>query len=147
MPLNHFFGKARVVARQDIIFRNVDKLCTRISQLIGGTINLGAAVSALSQDVSCDFVLNKTYGSLDKDDFNVAVTDMLQNVGFLWRATKHFPWLGSALKSIPLDLVSKVADGNASAFFQFLQAWAPLSKFPRYYVHSSQTADTITAGN
>lgn len=57
-----------------------------ISQRLGGTIDLGAATSAMAQ-VSCEFILNKTYGSLEKDDFNVAVTDMLQNVGFLWRAT------------------------------------------------------------
>lgn len=93
-----------------------------ISRRVGSTINLGAAASAIAQDVSCEFALGRTYGSLDKDDFNIAVAQTMQNVGFLWRASKHFPWFGLALKSIPPDLVSKVADENAATFFQFLQA-------------------------
>lgn len=111
-----------MAARQDVVSRNVDKLCSMISRRIGSTINLGAAASAIAQDVSCEFALGRTYGSLDKDDFNIAVAQTMQNVGFLWRASKHFPWFGSALKSIPPDVVSKVADENAATFFQFLQA-------------------------
>lgn len=122
MPLDRFFSKARVASRQDIIVRNVDKLCTIISQHLGSTITLGAAASAISQDISSEFILNKTYGSLDKDDFNVAVTDMLQGVGFLWRASKHVPRFGAALKVIPLNLISAVADERNSAFLKFLQA-------------------------
>ncbi|KUJ06910.1 cytochrome P450 [Mollisia scopiformis] len=120
-PLNHFFSKTKVAARQDVVIRNVEKLCTALMHRAGSTINLGAAAGALVQDVQCDFILNKAYGSLEKDDFNVAVADMCQSVGFLRRFSKHFPRLGSALKAIPLNTVSKVANDDARVFFQFLQ--------------------------
>ncbi|PHH81612.1 hypothetical protein CDD82_362 [Ophiocordyceps australis] len=121
VPLNYFFSKARVAARDDVIVRNVDKLCARILERVGSTINLGAAVSALSQDVACEFVLDKTYGSLDRDDFNVAVTDMVQNTNWIWRITKHFPWFSPAMKAIPLGLISKMTNEGTLSFFQFLQ--------------------------
>ncbi|KAH7384635.1 trichodiene oxygenase [Pyrenochaeta sp. MPI-SDFR-AT-0127] len=120
-PLNHFFSKAKVAARQDIVIRNVDKLCTMLMRRVGSVVDLGAAASALIQDIQCDFILNKENGSLDKDDFNVGVAAMCQNVGFLWRVAKHFPRLALALKSIPLDMVSSVANKNTRIFFQFLQ--------------------------
>jgi hypothetical protein len=110
-----------VAARQDVVIRNVDKLCSALMQRAGSTINLGAAAGALVQDVQCDFILDKPYGSLEKEDFNVAVADMCQSVGFLWRFSKHFPRLGTALKSIPLDMVSKLANEDARVFFAFLQ--------------------------
>ena len=116
-----------MAARQEVVVRNAEKLCAQLMKRVGTMINLGAAAGALVQDVQCDFILNKAYGSLDKDDFNVAVADMCQNVGFFWRFTKHFPTLGSALKSIPLELVSKVANDNARIFFAFLQVGQFLS--------------------
>ncbi|EPE28199.1 Cytochrome P450 [Glarea lozoyensis ATCC 20868] len=120
-PLNHFFSKTKVAARQDVVIRNVEKLCSMLMRRVGSTINLGAAVGALVQDVQCDFILNKPYGSLDKDDFNVAIANMCQSVGNLWRFSKHFPRLGLALKSIPVEMVSKVANEDAKVFFKFLK--------------------------
>ncbi|KAI5920337.1 cytochrome P450 [Camillea tinctor] len=120
-PINHFFSKAKVAARQEIIHRNVAKLCNRLSQLAGNTVNLGAAISAIVRDVSCEFMLNKTSGALDKDDFNVAVTNMLQKGGVIWRITKHFPWFGPTMKSIPRSLLFKVADESTKEFFQHIQ--------------------------
>jgi hypothetical protein len=76
LPLNYFFSKAKVAARQDIIIRSVEKLCTMLTRHVGRTMNLGAAVGALVQDVQCEFILNTEYGSLEKEDFNVAVADM-----------------------------------------------------------------------
>ncbi len=80
-----------MTARQDLISRNINKLCMRISQRLGSSINLGAAVAALSQDVSCEVTLNKACGSLDKDDFNIGTTYMLQSAGSAWRVAKHIP--------------------------------------------------------
>ncbi|OAG01866.1 cytochrome P450 [Paraphaeosphaeria sporulosa] len=120
-PLNHYLSKARVASRQDVILRNVDKLVARLEGRVGTLTNLGAAVGALVQDLQCDFLLGKAYGSLDRDDFNVAIADMCQSVGFLWRFTKHFPRVGKSLKQMPLDYVSKFANDDAQTFFAFLQ--------------------------
>jgi cytochrome P450 len=120
--MNHFFSRAKVAARQDIIDRNIAKLCDRISQLTGDTFDLGAALSAITRDVSCEFIINKTYGALDKHDFNVAVTDMFQQGGRIWRITKHVPWFGPTMQSIPRDFLLKVADEGTKAFFTYIQA-------------------------
>lgn len=110
-----------MAARQDLIYRNVEKLCGRISQFAGNTINLGAALSAIAQDVSCEFVLSKTYDSLGKDDFNAGMTNMFQQAGFIWRITKHVPWFGPIVKSIPPNLMLKVADEGTKSFLEYLQ--------------------------
>jgi hypothetical protein len=121
MPLNHFFSKARVAARQSIINSNVAKLCQRLSEFAGTTVNLGAALSAISRDVACEFILNKTYASLEQDDFNVAVTEVMQQGGNMWLITKHFPWFGPAMKSMPRGLISRFANDATKAFFQYLE--------------------------
>ncbi|KAI1397246.1 cytochrome P450 [Hypoxylon fuscum] len=120
-PLNHFFSKANVAARQDIIDRNVIKFCGRISQFSGKIVNLGAAISALTRDIACEFTLDKTYASLDKEDFNIAVTTMLQNAGFIWRVTKHLPFFGPMMQSIPPSILSKIADTGTKAFLQYVK--------------------------
>ncbi|KAH9906974.1 cytochrome P450 [Xylariomycetidae sp. FL2044] len=120
-PWNPFFSKARVNTRQDVISRNVSKLCARISQLSGETLNLGAAISALTRDVVCEFVLNKTYGSLDSDDFNVAVTDMLPGGGVMWRITKHVQFFTPMLHLIPPSIVFRLANDATRIFLQFVK--------------------------
>ncbi|CCT61204.1 hypothetical protein [Plenodomus lingam JN3] len=121
MPLSHYLSKASVASRQEVIVRNVDKLVARLDDRVGTMINLGAAVGALVQDLQCDFIIGKAYGSLEQEDFNVTIADMCQSVGFLWRFAKHFPRVGKALKQIPLDFVSKLANNDAKTFFAFLQ--------------------------
>ena len=122
LPLSHFFSKAKVAARQDIIIRNVEKLCARVSGFSGSTVDLGAALSALSRDVACEFVLNKTYNSLGQEDFNVGMTNVFQDTGYIWRVTKHVPWFGPFLKSIPHSVLMKVADEGTKSFFSYTRA-------------------------
>jgi cytochrome P450 len=98
LAVNPFFSKAKVVARQDIIQRNVTKLCDRITKLEGTTFNLGAAISAVTREVACEYILNKTYGALDKDDFNVATTQILQQGGAIWRVNKFLPWFNPLMR-------------------------------------------------
>ncbi|XDG05685.1 hypothetical protein ABKA04_005300 [Annulohypoxylon sp. FPYF3050] len=90
-PLAPFFSKAKVASSQDMIKRRVARLCDRISGIAksGGKVNLGAAVTAMARDVSMEFILGKTYNSLDSDDFDVAVIHAAQGAGPLWRITKH----------------------------------------------------------
>lgn len=121
-PLNQFSSKTRVAARQDIIDRNVIRFCDRISQLPGETANLGAAISALIRDISCEFMLNKTYASLDEDDFNIAVTNMLQEGGFIWRITKHSPFFGPMTNRFLLDDLFKVVDDGTRSFLEYIKA-------------------------
>ncbi|ETS86904.1 hypothetical protein PFICI_00732 [Pestalotiopsis fici W106-1] len=121
LALNNFFSKAKVIARQDIIQRNVAKLCDRITELNGNTFDLGAAISAVARDIACQYIINKTYGALDKDDFNVATTQILQQGGVMWRTNKFIPWFNRMMRSIPRGLLVKTADESTKAFFEYLE--------------------------
>lgn len=110
-----------MAARQEPIHRHVQKLCDRIASFSATTFDLGAALSAVTRDVSSDFILNKTYGALDKEDFHVAVTNMFQRGGGIWRITKHVPWFGPAMLSIPVSLMTYLVDEGTKAFFQYIE--------------------------
>lgn len=122
--LNSFFSKVGIASRQDLIAKNVQKLCNRISHFSGtkSAVNLSAAISAFTRDTANEFILGKTYNNLDHEDFNASMTSMIQGSGSIWRITKHIPWFGPTLKSIPADWITKVADENTKLFIAFLKA-------------------------
>ncbi|PQE06880.1 Trichodiene oxygenase protein [Rutstroemia sp. NJR-2017a BVV2] len=123
LPLNPFFSQAQVANKQSLIRRHVQKFCDRISQLseTEQIVNLGAAMSAFTRDVSTEFILGKTYNSLDKEDFDVGMTNVFQGSGHIWRITKHITWFGPTMKAIPMDWVMKIADEGTKAFFRYLK--------------------------
>lgn len=112
-----------MLSQQDLIWRNLDTLCDRIVKFAGSTtaINLGAAISAFTRDVSTEFILGKNYNSLHHEDFNVGMTNVFQDSGYIWRVTKHVKWFGPTLKSIPIDWVMKTADDGTKGFFRYLK--------------------------
>ncbi|TGO10356.1 hypothetical protein BTUL_0137g00130 [Botrytis tulipae] len=107
LPLSAFFSKVQVVNKQDLVYRNVQKLC--------------AATSAFTRDISTEFILGKSYNSLDKEDFDIEMTNVFQGSSHIWRITKHITWFGPTMKSIPIDWVIKVADDGTKAFFRYLK--------------------------
>ncbi|KAI0513333.1 cytochrome P450 [Xylaria bambusicola] len=74
-PLATFFSRAKVISQQEIIRRNADKLCNRLSRVSDSakTVNVGAAISAMARDVSFEYILGRSHNSLDSEDFDVAV--------------------------------------------------------------------------
>ncbi|TGO37628.1 hypothetical protein BHYA_0092g00110 [Botrytis hyacinthi] len=123
LPLNAFFSKVQVSNKQDLIRRNVQKLCDLISQCTrtGQIVNLGTATNAFTRDVPTEFILGKSYNSLDKEDFDARMTNVFQGSGHIWRITKHITWFSPTVKSIPIDWVMKVADDGTKAFFRYLK--------------------------
>ncbi|KAI0425845.1 trichodiene oxygenase [Xylaria sp. FL1042] len=115
-PLNSVFSKAKVYARQDMIRIYVDKLCLRISEYSGATFDLGAASLAFTLDVANDFIMRKTYGSLDREDFDVSMLVVLQGAGKVWRLNKHLRWYGHLLKAMPLRFLSMIAGDTLRIF-------------------------------
>ncbi|KJZ71985.1 hypothetical protein HIM_08665 [Hirsutella minnesotensis 3608] len=103
----------------------VAKLKTRIANDYadkGRVIDVGAAISAFVRDVSTDFVLGKDYGNLDQDDFGVGMTLFMQGGGKMWRLTKHFPWYGPLMLSIPKDFLIKNADPDTANYMRYAKA-------------------------
>ncbi|KAI1827638.1 cytochrome P450 [Xylaria intraflava] len=124
-PLNPFFSKARVNSRQETITRYLDKLCGRISAFAEAgeskTFNFGASITAFARDVAHDFILGKSYGSLDADDFNVAMTAATSGSGRMWRVGKHLRFFVPMMKAIPISLIMKYGDHATKIFFTFMK--------------------------
>ncbi|KAL2199470.1 cytochrome P450 [Corynascus similis CBS 632.67] len=132
------FSKAKIVARQDIIRKNVDKLCRRVANLVGTTFNLGAAISAFSRDIANEFVLNKEYNELDVEDFNIGLSIPVSGAGTLWRTTKFIRWFGPTLHAIPTGLVLKMVGESTKSFLQYLK---------RYERDANETLAAVKSGS
>lgn len=152
-PLNPFFSKAKVALRQDMMDRNTNKLCDRIQQFAraNSMFNLGAAITAFTRDVATEFILNKTYNSLDQEDFHWGMTTIGRSSGAIWRITKHARWFGLAVMSIPKSLLAKIADDGTRSFFHYMEEMdqdterlmeaAAHGKEPRTIVHGIMDSD------
>lgn len=117
-----FFSKAKITARQDLIQRNVDKLCRRVAGFPDATdFNLGAAMSAFTRDTAHEFITGKQYNELDEKDFGIELSRASQGGGMMWRTTKHIRWFGPAIKGLPISLVMKSGDDGIKAFIRYLQ--------------------------
>ncbi|KAF2105429.1 cytochrome P450 [Lophiotrema nucula] len=116
-----FFSKPNVLARQETLRRNLDKLCQRISQLAGTTCNLGAAISAFTRDNANEYIIGKAYNELDAEDFGIDLSIASQGSGVLWRTTKHVRWFGPAMRAMPIDWAMKAADEGTKSFLRYLQ--------------------------
>lgn len=117
-----FFSKAKVAGRQDLIQRNVDKLCNRIADFIDvADFNLGAAVSAFTRDTAHEFITGKQYNELDEEEFGIELSHASQGGGIMWRTTKHIRWFGPTIKGLPFSFVMKSGDEGIKAFIRYLQ--------------------------
>ncbi|KAI0884561.1 cytochrome P450 [Annulohypoxylon maeteangense] len=122
-PLGPFFSKAKVASRQDLIHRHLLKFCGRISKFAnsGETFNLGAAATAITRDVANEFILNKSYNSLDREDFDITMLTASQGSGQIWRPSKHIPVITKIFKAIPIDWIIKNAGDDMKEFFLYLK--------------------------
>lgn len=77
-PLNPFFSRLSVAARQGVIQGLANKLCNRFVRLEGSTVNITAAISAFTRDVAMQFVLAKDYRNLEHEDFRADMTNVLR---------------------------------------------------------------------
>lgn len=118
-PLNHFFSKAQVSSRQEVIQKHLGILTDRLTKLDGSKVDLGAATAALSRDIAIDFITGKSYGSLEKDDFDISMLKASQGSGSLWRISKHVRWFAPFFKSIPPTWAMKIADSDTKTLFSF----------------------------
>lgn len=116
-----FFSKQNVTVRQDLLRRNIEKLCTRLSKVRGTNVNLGAAISALTRDIANEYVLDKTYNELDLDDFGVGLSVASSGGGTFWRITKFVRWFGPTLRAMPVEWISMIADDGTKSFLQRLK--------------------------
>lgn len=129
-PLTPFFSKSKVAGRQTLIWKHIQKLSNRLSEFSasGKVVNLGAATTALTRDVANDFVLNKSYNSLDREDFDIAQLVASRGAGYMWRLSKHLRWVAPMMRSVPVDWMIRFGDEGMKAFFGQLKARAILHR-------------------
>ncbi|KAF2821517.1 trichodiene oxygenase [Ophiobolus disseminans] len=117
-----YFSRPNIIARQDIIDKHINKLCQRVNEHVGTTVNLGAAISAFTRDTANEFIIGKAYNDLDLPDFNFALSVQSQGMGSFWRITKHIRWFGPTIRAMPIPLVMKIADEGTVSFLGMLQS-------------------------
>lgn len=148
-PLGPYFSKAKVAARQDLIQRHLEKLRGRVARYAGEgektttTFDLGAAVTALARDVANEYILGKSYGSLTREDFDVAFTAMNAGRGArMWRVNKQVPWILPALRCVLMDWIVGMADEKTRVFFRLLQETMEDTKRLMAIASSSSSLDS-----
>jgi hypothetical protein len=122
-PLNAYFSKARVAAHQGMVRSKANRLCERLAEFAreGRSVDLGAAISAYTRDISVAFVLGRSYNGLEEKDFNVDTTNAIQGAGGMWRTTKHIPWFAPLMHSIPKDFLIKNGDPETASIMRFVK--------------------------
>ncbi|KUI53349.1 Trichodiene oxygenase [Cytospora mali] len=138
---------AKVTARQELIRRNVDKLCGHIFKYAEttATFNLGAAASAYTRDTANEFIVGKQYNELDEKEFGVKLSHASQGGELMWRTTKHIRWFGPTIRSIPIDWVMKSADEATKAFLRYLQFILLITDLTLWQQSEQDTKDTLAA--
>jgi len=133
-PMNAFFSKSRVANHQVMIRKHLKKLTSRLSKLVESKeqFNFGAAVTALTTDVANDYILGKSYNSLEQQDFGVGLLIASRGGGKMWRLTKHVRFVAPTLRSIPMDWIIKIGDPATQTFFRLLQVILDVSPHQDY---------------
>ncbi|KAI4601987.1 hypothetical protein KJ359_010853 [Pestalotiopsis sp. 9143b] len=116
-----FFAKTKVLARQELLQRNTERLSLHIRRLVGTTFNLGAAISAFTRDNINEYVIGRSYNEIDLQDFNVALSIASQGAGVFWRTTKHVRWFGPTMRAMPINWAMKIADDGTKSFLRYIQ--------------------------
>jgi cytochrome P450 len=123
--LNAYFSKANVYSKLHIVQKAVKKLCYRMSEFSDPDtmmpFSVGAAAGAFTRDVATEFLLGKAFDNLDNESFNAELAAIFKNSGSLWRITKHIPWYGPMMKSIPSSWVEATSQEGIDRFLAFLK--------------------------
>ncbi len=102
--LNPFFSKQRISTATSSIQTQIEKLLSRLDGFVdsGKVANIGAAYSALTMDIVTDYILEKSYGNLECEDFNFDFVTTINNQGGVWRVGKHLRWFSRLFFKAPL---------------------------------------------
>ena len=127
-----------------MIQTRLERLCDRIDKLVEtkSVFNIGTAFSALTIDVATEFILGESYDNLERKDFDQCMTNMLQASGGIWRTTKHFPFIDSMVKAMPLDMLEKIGNADMKEFMAYLTVRVK-SPVAGYGCRGSSTAPII----
>ena len=109
-PLNPLFSKRTVNEYAGFIQSCVTKLCTRFDEfhVCQQPIELQVAYSALTLDMITLYCLGRSYGSLEKADFDPQLGRGIASGGELRLLLKQFPWILKIFALLPSSIASRL---------------------------------------
>ncbi|KAL9123390.1 MAG: hypothetical protein Q9187_000072 [Circinaria calcarea] len=109
--LNPFFSKQKISALEPVIQAQADKLVKRIEGFAasGAVLPIGTAFSAFTMDVVSEYAMEKSYGNLDREDFNQDMVDSAQGVGRVWHLGKLVTWFPPMFAVIPSWMIKMLS--------------------------------------
>lgn len=126
--LNPFFSKQRISSALPSIQAQIEKLSSRLDGFVdsGKVLPIGVAYSAFTMDVVTDYVLEKSYGNLDCEDFNTEFVTTISDQGYVWRVGKQIRLLPMLFVKAPTWAVRILSPGMIR-YKMFLEVcpWGP----------------------
>lgn len=109
-PLNPLFSKRTVKEHAGSVQLCVTKLCARFDEfhVSQQPIGLQAAYSALTLDMITLYCLGRSYGSLEKADFDPQLGRCIASGGELRLLLKQFPWILKIFALLPSSIASRL---------------------------------------
>jgi hypothetical protein len=111
--LNPFFSKQQIYRLQPMLSHMVEKLCGRIDefQKSGQPMPMRPVYMCLTTDIVTLYALNKSWNHLDSSDFSPFWVETIKATGSVGAIAKHFPWLITFMKTLPIWLLRKLNPG------------------------------------
>lgn len=109
-PLNPFFSKRAVTEYASFIESCVTKLCARLEEFHTSQkpVEVQVAYSALTLDVITLYCLGRSYGSLEKPDFDPQLGQGIASGGELRLLLKQFPWILNVFALLPSSIALRL---------------------------------------
>lgn len=98
---SNYFSKQSIRKYSNVIQAAVDKLCQKLCESEGKTVNPMHAYTALTGDIVTEYSFPKSYGLLDQDDFAPDYYALWMSVLSNSHVLKQFPWMFPLMPSFP----------------------------------------------
>jgi cytochrome P450 len=124
-PLNNFFSRRSVLDLEDLVQATAHKLCDRVAKGVqdGGSVDLGAALRALSVDVITKYAFDESWGQLDRDDLGAWWSTIVRSSSTMMLNFQQWPLLRIFMMSLP-DWLGAAMDQSVADTIRTLQVRA-----------------------
>ncbi|BAE64654.1 cytochrome P450 [Aspergillus flavus] len=109
--LSPFFSKAAVTKLEPVIYSAVDKLISRIEEVVESTgfVDLTMAFSCMTTDIVTQYAFAESSRFLENPDFTPNFHEAILAGTRMGSWARHFPILFPVLRSIPIDILSRMS--------------------------------------
>ncbi|KAE8361743.1 cytochrome P450 [Aspergillus caelatus] len=150
--LSPFFSKAAVTKVEPIIYSAVDKLISRIEEVVesSGFVDLTMAFSCMTTDIVTQYAFAESSRFLENPTFTPNFHEAILAGTRMGCWARHFPILFPVLRSIPIDILSKISPETGlflrwqeSMKKKVFEIWQEQSALPIKHNNITQSGSTI----